>query len=170
MAHSVTQERSLSAWRSPWVIGWIAMVVIVLGVNLTMVYFAIMSNPGLVSENYYERGEHYERTLVSKLLHEPSWLMKEDIPKDIKAGEQRFVRFFVVDSAGRPVDAERVTFHAYRPSDAKQDFSAPMREEGKGRYVAEVQFPLYGVWDTLFSVTANGAEYNKGERIQVLRP
>ena len=45
-----------------------------------------------------------------------------------------------------------------------------MREEGKGRYVAEVQFPLYGVWDTLFSVTANGAEYNKGERIQVLRP
>jgi nitrogen fixation protein FixH len=170
MSSAMTQAGPVSAWRSPWVIGWIAMVVIVLGVNLAMVYFAISSNPGLVSENYYERGEHYEHTLVSKLMHEPNWLMRGDIPKDIKAGETRPVRFFVVDSAGQPVDAERVTFHAYRPSDAKKDFSAPMREEGKGRYVAEIRFPLYGVWDTLFSVTTNGTEYNKGQRIQVLRP
>jgi hypothetical protein len=45
-----------------------------------------------------------------------------------------------------------------------------MTEEGKGRYAAEVQFPLIGVWDTLFSVTKGADEFNEGKRISVERP
>ena len=40
------QRKTVSAWRSPWVIAWIALVITVLGVNLTMVYLAFATNPG----------------------------------------------------------------------------------------------------------------------------
>jgi nitrogen fixation protein FixH len=170
MERPVTERTVSSAWRSPWVIAWVIMVVVVLGVNLTMVYLAISTNPGLVVGDYYERGQHYEHSMLSKMKRNPHWVMREDIPKDIRAGERTTVRFFVVDKAGQPVQPDRVTFYAYRPSDASRDFSAPMLEEGNGRYVTEVQFPLKGVWDTLFSVTRGSDEFNEGKRISVERP
>ncbi len=170
MGRSVTEQKSASAWRSPWVISWVALVVVVLGVNLTMVYFAIASNPGLVVDDYYERGQHYEHTMLSNMKHRPGWVLRDDIPKDVRAGEKTVVRFFLVDKAGQPVEPDRVTFYAYRPSDASRDFKAAMTEEGKGRYVAEVQFPLIGAWDTLFSVTKGADEFNEGKRISVERP
>jgi nitrogen fixation protein FixH len=170
MAHSVTEQKFVSAWRSPWVISWVALIVAVLAVNLTMVYFAIATNPGLVVSDYYERGQHYEHSMLSRLKHNPGWVLHDDMPPDIKAGERTVVRFFLVDKAGQPVEPEGVTFHAYRPSDASRDFSVPMKEEGKGRYVAEVRFPLIGVWDTLFSVTTGKDEYNEGKRVSVERP
>ena len=45
-----------------------------------------------------------------------------------------------------------------------------MTEEGKGRYMAEVTFPLIGVWDTLIAVKSGADEYNLGKRINVQRP
>jgi len=164
------QQKSVSAWRSPWVIAWIALVIAVLGVNLTMVYLAIATNPGLVVEDYYERGQHYERSMVSRMAQDPGWEMQADIPSDLRAGERSVIRFFLVDKAGQPVEPDGVQLYAYRPSEAAQDFTLPMTEEGKGRYMAEVTFPLIGVWDTLIAVKSGENEYNLGKRIRVQRP
>jgi nitrogen fixation protein FixH len=164
------QQKSVSAWRSPWVIAWIALVVAVLGVNLTMVYLAIATNPGLVVEDYYERGQHYERSLVSEMAQDPGWEMRADIPADIKAGERSVIRFFLVDKAGQPVVPDGVELYVYRPSEASRDFNLPMTEEGKGRYMAEVTFPLIGVWDIVIAVKSGESEYNLGKRISVHRP
>jgi nitrogen fixation protein FixH len=163
-------RKPASAWRSPWVMGWIALVVAVLGVNVTMVYLAIATNPGLVVEDYYERGREYERSLVSKMASGPGWEMRADIPPLIKAGERTRIRFFSVDRAGMPVAPDAVELYAYRPSDASRDFNLPMTEEGRGRYLAELSFPLLGVWDVLIAVKSGEAEQNLGQRIQVQRP
>ncbi|MEA3278600.1 MAG: FixH family protein [Pseudomonadota bacterium] len=164
------QHKLVSAWRSPWVLGWIALVLAVLAVNLTMVFFAISTNPGLVVDDYYERGKDYERTMASKMARDPGWVMRADIPTDIRAGERSTVRFFVVDKAGQPVTPDAVRFFAYRPSDASQDFTVDVTEEGEGRYVSEVTFPLAGIWDTLLSATNGNDEFNLGKRIHVQRP
>jgi nitrogen fixation protein FixH len=164
------QQKPLPAWRSPWVIAWIALVIAVLGVNLTMVYLAITTNPGLVVNDYYERGQHYERTMVSKVAADPGWEMQADVPRDIKAGERSVIRFFLVDKAGQPVKPDGVRFFAYRPSDAAEDFSLTMTEEGAGRYMAEVTFPLIGIWDTLIAVTSADKEYSLGKRVNIQRP
>lgn len=163
-------KRANSAWRSPWVMGWIGLVVVVLGVNITMVYLAISTNPGLVTEDYYERGQDYERTLISKLERDPGWEMSADVPGDIRAGVRTPVRFFIVDKAGQPISPDSVEFFAYRPSDVERDFSMPMTEEGRGRYLAEVSFPLIGIWDTMVAVTDEGEEYTLGKRVNVQRP
>jgi nitrogen fixation protein FixH len=160
----------MPAWKSPWVIAWVALVLAVLGVNGTMVYLAVATNPGLVVEDYYDRGQHYERTLVSKLARDPGWEMYADVPHEIRAGETTVIRFFLTDEAGQPVAADGVEFFAYRPSDAERDFNLPMIEEGKGRYRVEVAFPLVGIWDSLMAVAHGEDEYHLGRRISVLRP
>lgn len=165
-----TGVKPTSAWRSPWVIGWVALVVVVLGVNLTMVVLAVATNPGLVNDNYYERGQHYERTMMSRLARDPGWTLTADFPDEIKPNEPVTLRVFLVDNAGQPVSPDGVTFYAYRPSDKAMDFSTPMGEEGKGRYAARLSFPLYGVWDALVAVQQGGDEYMTGARIRVARP
>ncbi len=160
----------ISAWRSPWLLGSVAMILVVLVVNATMVYLAVVTDPGLVNADYYARGQAYERSMASRLARNPGWTMQLDIPPDVLANEPTRVRFVVVDQVGQPVAPARVDFYAYRPADASKDFTATMAEEDRGRYVAEVVFPLIGIWDTLVAVSYGTDEHLIGERIQVGRP
>ena len=156
-----------SAWRSPWVLGWIVLVVVVLFANGLMIFLAADNKPGLVVEDYYERGQAYERHILERQSRDPGWLMQIEIPKTLYKGKQQVVRFTVVDKSGDPVIPDRVTLYAYRPSDARQDFSEAMIEESAGIYRTTVAFPLKGVWDTLVSAKLGEAEYNKGMRVMV---
>ena len=96
--------------------------------------------------------------------------MSIDTPADIAAGAPSTVRFFVVDRAGQPVEAENVTYFAYRPSDASRDFSVPMVEEAPGRYAAQLTFPIGGVWDTLVEAKVTGGRDLLDQRITVAQP
>ncbi len=163
-------SKPTSALRSPWVWAWLGLLVTVLAVNLLFVYLAIATNPGLVTTNYYERGQDYEQTMVSRLARDPGWLMRADVPQSLTAGVEESIRLVLVDRAGQPVDVDAATFYAYRPSDLTRDFSVPMTREAAGRYVVETSFPLIGVWDILMAVTTGEDEYSVGERVKVARP
>lgn len=167
---SVPQTRPIPAWRSPWLIGWFALVATVLAVNGVMIYLAIATNPGLVVEDYYDRGQYYEHHLASKLAQDPGWNLRADVPQDVRAGQTQVLRFFVSDRAGHPVALDGATFYAYRPSDAARDFSLPMEQEGPGEYAVTVSFPLIGLWDTLFGARLGGDEHSVGQRLIVARP
>ena len=157
----------IPAWKSPWVIGWVASIFVVLGVNLFMVYMAVETNPGLVVEDYYERGQDYEKTLFSKRAKDPGWHMTVNLPATVTADSVIPVHFSVLDKAGVPMEPDSVTFYAYRPSDAARDFSVPMEKEAKGLYSAKAQFNLKGAWDILASVKSGEDEYHVGRRIDV---
>ena len=170
MTASRAQPRPTPAWKSPWVIGWIALVSIVLIVNLTLVILGFSTNPGLVIENFYDRGQNHEKTWASKQARDPGWVMQADVPQDLVVGEPKALRFFLVDKAGRPATVEEAHFYAYRPSDSQLDFDLPMIEEGPGRFRVDVSFPLVGAWDTLIAVRHGGEEFTHGRRIQVPAP
>lgn len=156
-----------SAWRSPWVIGWVAILVTVLTANIIMISLAIKANPGLVVEDYYERGQDYEKNMVARMEKDPGWKMRVKAPRELPLAEPVPVKFSVMDKTGVPVDADSVIFYAYRPSDADADFSVPMELKEPGRYEAAISFPLKGVWDTLVSVQKDGEEYNEAMRVIV---
>jgi nitrogen fixation protein FixH len=166
-AAAEVDARANSAWRSPWVIGWLALVGVVLAVNATMILLAFLTNPGLVIDDYYERGRDVERTIATRLAEAPGWTMSLDTPSDVSEDRATKVRFFVVDQVGQPVRPDKVTYYAYRPSDRSADFSLPMVEEAPGRYVAEVNFPLPGLWDTLVAAETAGQEVAFDQRIGV---
>jgi nitrogen fixation protein FixH len=159
-----------SAWKSPWVLGWIGLIVVVLGVNITMVVLAITTNPGLIRADYYERGRDVEQTIVSRLASGPNWTTQIDTPADVRAGEPTTIRFSLVDAVGQPVTLDEVLYFAYRPSDVHRDFSAPMLEGGPGRYEVELVFPLGGIWDTVVSMRHGGDEHTVAQRISVAQP
>lgn len=163
-------ERSNSPWRSPWVLAWIGLVVSVLMVNVTFVWLAFATNPGLVDDDFYERGQHYEQTLASRLARDPGWTLHADIPDDLTAGQSGTIVVTLVDKTGQPVAPDQVTFYAYRPSDKSADFSVPMSSIGSGQYLARVVFPLFGVWDGLVAVRQGEDEVTSGRRIEVARP
>ena len=167
---AVKETKPLPGCKSPWVIAWLGLVVVVLAVNAVMVYLAIATNPGLVVEDYYERGRNMERTMFSKDARDPGWVLSTDIPQEINAGELTKIRFFLVDKAGQPVTPDAVDLYVYRPSDAKRDFSVVMTEEAPGRYMAEVFFPLVGIWDTLVAARNGEDEHHIAKRIEVKRP
>ncbi len=160
-------QRSSSPWRNPWFIGWIGLIVVVLGVNAIMIVLAFVTNPGLVIDDYYERGRAVERSLTTRRAEAPGWTMSLDTPADITKNRATVVRFYVVDSAGQPVRPDQVTYYAYRPSDPTADFSLPMVEEAPGRYAAEVSFSMSGLWDTLVAAQTDGQEVVYDQRIGV---
>jgi nitrogen fixation protein FixH len=159
-----------SAWRSPWVLGWIGLIVVVLAVNITMVVLAVTTNPGLIRADYYERGRDVEQTIVSRLASGPDWTTQIDTPADVRADEKTTIRFSLVDSVGQPVSPDEVVYFAYRPSDAARDFSVPMVEDGPGRFEVDLVFPLGGIWDTVVSMRQGGNEHSVSQRISVAQP
>lgn len=164
------RPKPVPAWKSPWIIGWVSLVLVVLIVNIIFVALGFSTNPGLVVSNFYDRGQDYEKTWASRQEHDPGWVLQADVPPDLEVGAPSVLRFFIVDKTGMPADIENAHFYAYRPSDARRDFDLPMIEEGPGRYRVEVSFPLMGVWDTLVAVRQGGEEFNLGRRIFVPAP
>jgi nitrogen fixation protein FixH len=154
-----------SAWRSPWVIGWVGLLLLFFIFSGVRIYLAVTSSPGLVDENYYERGEALSRNRLQREARNPGWEMRLEAPEFVDIGKPTQFGFRVSDREGRPVAPDSVTFYVYRPADSSLDFSKPMRLVEPGHYTVEASFPLLGVWDILVSSTHDQDEYNIPHRI-----
>ncbi len=158
------------AFRNPWVIGLIAGIVLVVGVNAAFIVTAIMTNPGLVEENYYEKGRDREQNFKSKLdaRNRLGWQMKLDMGNDTIVGRPTTYHFSVVDQVGLPVRGATALLKAYRPSDASADFELAMDEIAPGLYVAKAAFPLKGIWELTAQVKQGEDSLELIRRINVL--
>jgi nitrogen fixation protein FixH len=169
MAKKISQDNP-NGWRNPWVWGWIALVAIVLLVNITMISLAVITNPGLVSEDYYERGRDHERNINKKLAARNAlgWTFNTDFPTSPVMNREEVYRFNTVDKHGLPITSGQATLTAYRPSDAKADFSVPMNEIVPGVYEGRLNFPLKGLWEVTVSFKQGENEYDFNRRANVL--
>jgi nitrogen fixation protein FixH len=158
-----------SPWRSPWLLGWIGLLVAFLMANSYMIYLATSGGPGLVVKDYYDRGQDYEKTMMERKALDPGWNMKVMAPESIVMAKEVIVNFSVQDKEAKPVNRDSVVFHVYRPSDANQDFSVPMQRIDDGLYEARMSFPLPGAWDVLVTVPNGKIEVNFPKRIDVAK-
>jgi len=159
-------------YKSPWLIGWLLLVVIVLAVNAYMITQSINNFPGLVVDDFYERGQDYEENINKKLENNNKWKPFFDV-QEFTLNKQAKVFFAITDVEGNPAIVEKLTLFAYRPSNSKQDFSVPMTKstdkliDAKQTYQADITFPSKGKWDLLASVIINGIEVNYAQKIFV---
>ncbi|OMH38748.1 FixH family protein [Motiliproteus sp. MSK22-1] len=156
-----------SAWRSPWVIGLTVMGVIFVTANFYLIYLAGDRAPSLVAENYYERGQDYEKNMLKRLAKDPGWKMTLTPPAKISLKQPAEFQFSLLDKEGKVVTPDSVTLFAYRPSDSRADFSTEMSRLAPGNYQVKTQFPLKGYWDLLASVKDGEEEFNISLRIFV---
>lgn len=142
-----------SAFKSPWVLGWIAMVAVIISANLVMMVIAYRTSPGLVVEDYYERGKNYDKTLERRAAESKlGWKAELEMPEKSIVGRKEIASVRVTDKKGEIISAEETTFFAYRPSDASADFSIPMKADSDGKFTCQAVFPMPGTWDIIVSI------------------
>ena len=162
-------QSNKNALRNPWVLGWLGMVALVFAINAFMVGQAYVSSPGLVNEQYYDKGKNYRQTLDKREeVAALGWNVNLDKPTRPNVREPATYRVVAVDAAGLPLAAESVTLFAYRPADQNADFTVPFVEEGPGRFRVDVSYPLKGMWDLVVQLKAQGHDYEMAERTRVL--
>lgn len=157
------------ALQSPWVLFWIAMFVVFVSANMVMIFLAT-DRPGLVAEDYYDRGQDYEENMIKRRNRRPDWKMEIHPPGKVFLNKLAFFEFTVTDAEGNPPALDQVIFRVYRPSSSKYDFELPMEQTGEGRYQVNATFPLPGVWDILVSTVTGEDEWNTAHQLFVAKP
>jgi nitrogen fixation protein FixH len=162
----------LSAWKSPWFWTIIGLVGIVLGANILMAFFALTSNPGLVTKDYFERGKSFANRTKPEFIRQNKlgWELELDTPGKIITGKSTLFNLTAKEKKGATSLLGSATLFAYRPSDATRDFSLPMTHEGNGVYSVKITFPLKGAWDIIAEMQKGETRNNLAKRVMVEEP
>ncbi len=161
-------QSNKQAFRNPWVIGWILLLLVVLVVNTGMIMTAFKTSPGLVKDDYYEQGRDYERT-VQQLLEARERLGRKVIlnPGVVQVGQPKVLKFSVVGKEEEPITGLKGILQLYRPSDRNQDAVISLTEVGAGEYQATFTVMLKGVWDLMLTLERGEDHYTAERRIEV---
>jgi len=162
-------QNNPKAFKNPWVLGWIALVIIVLAVNIGFISLAFITNPGLVDKNYYDNAQDYEENLIKYRNARAAlgWTYQADYPPKPLMQQKNLYQLTLVDKAGLPlVDAE-IKIIAYRPSDANADFETHLKAMGNGIYQGRLTYPLKGIWEITTKIKHNNDSYDFTRRASV---
>jgi nitrogen fixation protein FixH len=142
-------QNNKSALRNPWVWGMLTLIVVVLCVNATFIWFTQKEGRStLVDRDYKTKDRKSDESLVSELKMQQALAWQTEIkkPESIVMGTPTVYEIAVKDREGKPVSGiMEVT--AYRASDDSKDFTTTFKEVNQGRYQGSVNFPLKGYWE-----------------------
>lgn len=149
----------------PWV--FVAGMLLVVTVNATLVYFAMHSWGGLVSDHAFERGIAYNR-LIAEAAAEEALGWKADIAYQAAGGGKSAAVIVSLRKAdGKAMDRAAVALEAARPVEAAAPVALALRYVGDGRYAADAAALRAGQWDVRMTVADNGREAHFTHRIFV---
>lgn len=157
------------AMRNPWVLGWLGLLVVVVLVNVIFIATAFNTSPGLVDEDYYEKGRYHDANYQEKMAarNRLGWNIRLQLPGSIKQGQAVNFSVNVVDRIGNPLKDARVTLHAYRPSDASADMQTDLERIAEGVFQSKLSLPLKGIWDINITVTQGEESLKSSRRVNV---
>lgn len=142
-------QNNKSGLRNPWMWAAIALIVVVLGVNITFITFSAGSGRStLVEEDYKTKDRKANDELLKELREQQSlaWQTSIKPPKELVMGIPASYEIGVTDRDGKPVSGV-MEVEAYRASDSSKDFTVPFTEVAPGLYQGAINFPLKGYWE-----------------------
>jgi nitrogen fixation protein FixH len=157
----ISQENK-SGFRNPWVLGMLALIVVVLCVDGTFIWFTQKEGRSTLVERDYDTGDRKSgEELVKELReqHKLGWQTEVKKPASIVMGTPTSYEISIKDREGAPVSG-KLEVMAYRPSNASKDFTIPFKEVAPGRYQGYVNFPLKGNWELHMRVQRGEEVFN----------
>lgn len=141
-------QHSKKAFRNPWFLGMIGLMVVVLGVNGTFIWLSMQYRPALVDREYSTKDRKSDSATLSNLETHRNLAWKTTIkqPDTIATNSPATYEIAVVDRTGTPVSGT-MEVQAYRASDASKDFTTAFVEISPGNYQGYINFPLKGYWE-----------------------
>lgn len=142
-------QSNKSGLRNPWVWGMWVLILIVLAVNTTFIWFASKdTRSALVERDYKTKDRKSNEVLLGELRTQQALAWKTEIkkPASIVVGMPIAYEISIADRDGLPVSG-KLDVEAYRASDASKDFTTAFKEVSPGRYQGYISFPLRGAWE-----------------------
>jgi nitrogen fixation protein FixH len=137
---------------APWL--FVGAMLVVILVNGALVYFAVSSFSGLATNDAYDKGVAFNRTVAAVDAQAArGWQMA--LSTRVSGGRLDLAAEFH-DRAGAPLDGMTVEGFLVRPTSAGHDRAIRLADLGAGRYQADTDLPLPGEW--LLTVSARRGE------------
>ncbi len=148
----------------PWlfVLGFL----VVIAVNAAMVYVALGSFSGLVTDRPYDRGRAYNATLDARAKQDALGWTTRFAMEPQGDGQQRLV-LEVIDGAGAPVGGAAVDATLVRPVERGHDRGLALSERGAGRYAGVVALDLPGLWEARIVIQRGQDRFAAIKRVMV---
>lgn len=129
--------------------------------NVIFIIIAVSTHRGVVTENAYEKGINYNKTIAeAQRQEELGW--KGDINFNRSA-----LSFTLKDSSGNFIADADVAAYLFRVAEAGSDFTLPLAYVGNGRYYTDIIFPFKGQWDIRIIAKWQEQKYQQTRRIVV---
>ncbi|MDX1795807.1 MAG: FixH family protein [Hydrogenovibrio sp.] len=165
----VKQPRNWNiAWKNPFVIGWVSILLVVLAVNFFMVSMAIVTAPGLTIPDFYEKGKNMGKIIAQREhMKQLGWQMNINLPILTQGKDQKVV-VSVLDKSGQRMNVDTAILYYYRPSNQKYDGQLTLNKtSNEGEYQGTINLPLKGKYDLVMEVTKGKEVFNLGRSIMV---
>ena len=161
-------QHNKEALKNPWVLGMLVFLITFLTANAVFIYLAFKSPPNLVVKDFYERGKAYS-AMEKKIEQEKKlgWSGVIMVPADSRVNQNQTFEVVIQGKNSAGLNLDTVTLHAYRPSDARADFSVEMKKTQTGMYAAELIFGLPGIWDLIVEAKQGEQEFMIAKRISI---
>lgn len=131
--------------------GMIAFFGVIMAVNAAFVYFALNSWPGLSSDQAYEDGLAYNKTLQAAAVQKSlGWTSALNLTDDGAINVQ------VLDKLGLPVRGLDISLRMLRPTHEQDDLSPELMEVSEGLYTANLANIARGQWRAELTVKNEG--------------
>jgi nitrogen fixation protein FixH len=161
-------QKNKEALKNPWVLGMLAFLVVFLSANAIFIYLAFSSPPNLVVEDFYERGKKYEETHKKaeeqKML---GWSGTLLLPSKSRVNQLQMYEVLIQGQNSSSLQLDSVSLNAYRPSDARADFTLDMVKVSPGVYRVDASFDLPGIWDIIIVAKQTDQEFLITKRITI---
>jgi nitrogen fixation protein FixH len=121
--------------------------------NGALIYAAVRTNSGLVANEPYRKGLHYnERISAEERQAQLGWTEKLDVTQD--GG----IALLLTDNAGQPITGLKVETVLGRPATNREDIRVALNEVAPGRYTAQVAPLGAGSWLVALEARADAGE------------
>ena len=146
----------------PWM--FVAGFAVVAAVNGVMIAFALNTFSGVTTDQAYEEGIAYNKTLAAAAAQEKlGWKVGIDLAAP--SHERARLAVTLADRDGAPINGAAIEAHFVRPTSEGFDSQAQLSETGAGRYEAQTSLALPGQWDVVVTASHDGASYQKTKRV-----
>ena len=146
----------------PWI--FVLGFVVVIAVNGGLIYAALGSFSGLVSDHAYEQGRLFNAALKARATQEAlGWRVALSVEPAVDGAARVLVEAH--DRAGQPLSGAAVGVTLLRPVQPGHDHDVVLNERGSGRYAGTVAVDLAGQWDARIEIVRGADRYTATRRI-----
>jgi nitrogen fixation protein FixH len=135
-------------------------------VNAALIFFSVNSFTGLTTTEPYTKGLRFnDQIREAEVYKRLGWHVAARFsPVEARRGT---IEVKLTDRNGAALTGAEVSVEFSRPVEKDRDFTLTLRSHGGGRYSADAEFPLAGIWDVKYRIARGSETLKARDRLQV---